>query len=1571
MKTNRKAAVLALGLALLSPLAGAEVVSNEWWKVNFDGPFPAGAELVVGELGNLTNDSTKGVAIQPYASGVWTALDGDESYVTNKESDLEDCYIKLDTQGNDLTWTPTNENAVIKNTIALVDAQLFLVGSDTAPDPADFDGNDDVQSAIFLKNETDEETGETTNSILCVYVYDDRPGVKDNVWWELEGRAKTPTNDIPDNDWYHVTVLVDHQKDPSMPKVEVYVDGVKLHVRGGSDTRFNAANTGKASEAGCIQSVSFRGTGAIDNFIGNTRKEFLPSLVFSAEVYIGDDKILDPLSEFDPNFTRFSAPTEAGEPGSGKEVSFGFYDTSVDFDEPFLIDDFDLSTMKASYGLSRIEVTNFVTGSVEVFRYTYENGYVTPETESENIAINDTTGEFTIKALTDGAKDPTNVVVRIYYKEIGVYKAYTEKFLGGAYSTNPIVVRPENMPLTTNWTFAASEGDYHLASIQKFNGASISYDAGTGIATVSVSIADGDFDADTKFATATYAAGALAEGQELRYTESGDTWTFTPYTPPVAIRVSADGTTTNECSSLRQAIEEYAQDGDTVYLVADDHVSFSATATEIGITKTLTIDGGSNTLYGVTDYAYDGHNDHDIYIGGSGNVTIKNLTLSEFSDTAPTVQYRTYPIWTGQKYAGTLVLDGVTVTNYARTAVNLSGGSFLITNCVFAGYADAASPTRYYQDAVVVFNATGTVANTTVTGVGDANTGYGASVFTVNSDGAGEITVKSGSYTGSYIAAVNSNATGRITIEGGTFVATNANGEDGKPDTAFEPANTVGKIVITGGWFNLEPEAEFLAAGYGAEKAKPDTDPAPWTVVLANAFWIGGANGDWNVPANWDIGLVPTKDTVVTFTNDATVGISPTVCKCKEMVLTNANVTIGRADPGTGADLNFYKNAGSAVSGTGTLVLDTVGLFNQNNSGVLTIGTDLDIQGDVTFKGVKDDNGRAGSWTVTGETTIADGVTVKTIDDAITTFQGDIEIDAGSQVTFFAAYGAPGSNHGGEIVVAPTSTVTLASPATKLLLQTRNDGKITINDSQVVTDSTDYYVKKSSQQNVNTGNNGVVNQTTYEVLPKRTVVNVAATDVTVEGVKTGDRFVPGTNFVITVSGFDATGYEPSVMITNAANDTVLLTTNVASFVYEAPDCDIGVIATKVAKIFDVIWVVEGSDPETNKVAYGEKPVYKEGGAPTKPSTAEFDYEFAGWDPEVVAVTGDATYTAKFTEILRSYAVKFWTNEVDVGEAWFSTNAPYGTLAAAYAPTNDPTKAATTTTNFTFAGWTNAVAGGETVATADLPAVTGAASWLAVWTETPIWKVTFKNGDDTIYETNYLDGATAEYVDETPTKAATAQYAYTFAGWDPALGAVTADTVYAATFSSNAVEYAIAYDLDGGQWPAGYTPTNSYTFESSAIVLPTPVKDGYAFDGWTNALGEAATGVAAGSTGDQSFGAKWTAAALDPVDPGQSMTPDEKLAKPPVAVVVDPVTGDVAFTVHFRGEEGVTYQLVASESCAITEEQWKGEADSGNAVPVGDAKTTANADQDGIIELAVPMSGSNVPDVRFFKIKATR
>lgn len=43
--------------------------------------------------------------------------------------------------------------------------------------------------------------------------------------------------------------------------------------------------------------------------------------------------------------------------------------------------------------------------------------------------------------------------------------------------------------------------------------------------------------------------------------------------------------------------------------------------------------------------------------------------------------------------------------------------------------------------------------------------------------------------------------------------------------------------------------------------------------------------------------------------------------------------------------------------------------------------------------------------------------------------------------------------------------------------------------------------------------------------------------------------------------------------------------------------------------------------------------------PTK-STAQYDYTFDGWDPEIADVTGNATYKATYKATLRKYDVKF-------------------------------------------------------------------------------------------------------------------------------------------------------------------------------------------------------------------------------------------------------------------------------------------------------------------------------------------
>ena len=62
----------------------------------------------------------------------------------------------------------------------------------------------------------------------------------------------------------------------------------------------------------------------------------------------------------------------------------------------------------------------------------------------------------------------------------------------------------------------------------------------------------------------------------------------------------------------------------------------------------------------------------------------------------------------------------------------------------------------------------------------------------------------------------------------------------------------------------------------------------------------------------------------------------------------------------------------------------------------------------------------------------------------------------------------------------------------------------------------------------------------------------------------------------------------------------------------------------------------------NNVSYGTTPTY-EGATPIKESDGRYKYTFAGWTPEVVIATKDATYTAVFSEEKITYTIDFDLN----------------------------------------------------------------------------------------------------------------------------------------------------------------------------------------------------------------------------------------------------------------------------------------------------------------------------------------
>lgn len=133
-----------------------------------------------------------------------------------------------------------------------------------------------------------------------------------------------------------------------------------------------------------------------------------------------------------------------------------------------------------------------------------------------------------------------------------------------------------------------------------------------------------------------------------------------------------------------------------------------------------------------------------------------------------------------------------------------------------------------------------------------------------------------------------------------------------------------------------------------------------------------------------------------------------------------------------------------------------------------------------------------------------------------------------------------------------------------------------------------------------------------------------------------------------------------------------------------------------------------------------------------------------------------------------------------------------------------------------------------------------------------YTITWKNWDGTtLATTSVLKGATPSYTGSTPTRPSTAEYAYTFSGWTPAITAATANKTYTATYTSTP-RYTITFNANGGliptggnmgNTPSGHITTLSADRTSGTVVVTKdkthfenmandcPSREGYTFAGW--------------------------------------------------------------------------------------------------------------------------------------------
>lgn len=239
--------------------------------------------------------------------------------------------------------------------------------------------------------------------------------------------------------------------------------------------------------------------------------------------------------------------------------------------------------------------------------------------------------------------------------------------------------------------------------------------------------------------------------------------------------------------------------------------------------------------------------------------------------------------------------------------------------------------------------------------------------------------------------------------------------------------------------------------------------------------------------------------------------------------------------------------------------------------------------------------------------------------------------------------------------------------------------------------------------------------------------------------------------------------------------------------------------------YTVIWKDgDGKILKTETLEYGQLPSYT-GDTPTKTTTAAKTYTFNNsWSPALTSVTGDATYTAQFNDEDIQYTVTFDGNgstgldsaTTDGGTVMKNQSFAYDVEKALNA--NEYVK-----TGYSFKEW-NTKQDGTGTSYADKAAfkLQSDVTLYAQWTVNQ-YNVTFVDEDGTtvLKEATAYDYGTkaADIVKpDEPSKSATAEYTYAFAGWTPEISDVNdADATYKAVYTATKNKYTITWvDGDG-------------------------------------------------------------------------------------------------------------------------------------------------------------------------------
>lgn len=269
---------------------------------------------------------------------------------------------------------------------------------------------------------------------------------------------------------------------------------------------------------------------------------------------------------------------------------------------------------------------------------------------------------------------------------------------------------------------------------------------------------------------------------------------------------------------------------------------------------------------------------------------------------------------------------------------------------------------------------------------------------------------------------------------------------------------------------------------------------------------------------------------------------------------------------------------------------------------------------------------------------------------------------------------------------------------------------------------------------------------------------------------------------------------------------------------------------------------DGTGLQEELIPFGEAVRYN-GSTPKKPSSVKYDYIFGGWDKEIHNVVADEVYTAVFDSVFRTYRVAFMNDSVLVGLQYvkygYSARAPAKVAREGYVfvgwdvPFDSITGPLTVNAMFkeqkkyqvsVYNKWTGMmVENGKDVAYEDsaytLPRLGEVEDYIFLgWYDT--LGVKLGMGGDTIsvnedisivayyaqsrYHVSFYDDegnlvceddydyGTIPEPDKIPTKKASDQYTYSFAGWNYELAEVTENARYNAVFDVTLRKYTVRF-----------------------------------------------------------------------------------------------------------------------------------------------------------------------------------